>query len=114
MRKIIFILTSGTAVLTVIVLFFVFQFISRPKQTQAPNLAIPTQVPLQQGSSNVPPNVKYNTQKTNELINKARVRQALSPEGEQAKQNLISNLGNTSGRIFTNNRLHPIAGSIPI
>ena len=107
MRKIIFILSAGVVVLVVIVLFFVFQFISLPKSAQPSNLAIPTPLPLnQQENVDGPvPNVKYDKQKTNELINKSQTRRPLSPEGEKAKEGLISGLGNTSGRIFANNNI---------
>lgn len=108
MRKLIFFISSGIAVLLIVILFFVFQFISSPRNTQpVNNFSLPTPVPL--GLKTIPsqsrPNLKYSRQKTDELLNKAKIRQALSPEGEVAKIKLISGLGNTSGRVFVNENI---------
>lgn len=107
MRRLIFFLTSGVIVLAVIVLFFVFQFISRPQQTESPDLSIPTPVPLDVRTtpSQSSPNVRYNKQKTEDLLSKVQIRLALSPEGESSKQKIIAGLGGTSGRVFTNNNV---------
>lgn len=107
MRKLIFLLTSGVAILFIMGLFFFFQLSTSPKKESAPNLSLPTPVPLipQEGKKTQAPNVQYNENKTNELINKVKTRQPLSPEGASAKQKLISSLGNTSGNIFTNNNV---------
>lgn len=107
MRRIIFFLTSGVVILLTFVLFFVFQLISSPRQTRAPEFSLPTPIPLDlrvkplQSS----PNVRHNKQKTEELINRVQIRQPLSPEGEIAKQKLTANLGNTSGRVFANSNV---------
>ena len=107
MRNVLFFLVAGIVVLLVIVLFILFQVVSSSRLASPVKIAIPTVVPgAKQGLGNTlsKPPIKYDSQKTNQLIQKSKQRQALSADGAKIKIQLAASL-NGSGTLYSSSNI---------
>lgn len=103
MRKLIFLLTTGCAVLLIVVLFFVFSVFQKPPSQENTIIAVPTKFPSsnQNSTGQTQPPVIYDTKKTSELVDAAKNKKTLSETGILAKNKLVASLNNTSGSIYS-------------
>lgn len=103
MKKVLFILTAGVAVLFIIVLFFVFSALQKQPAPKNNQIAVPTKIPSsnsQDSAGQTRPPVIYDTKKTNELVEAVKNKKGLSQNGIAAKEKLILLLKNTSGSVY--------------
>lgn len=99
MKKLFFIIISAIFITASVFLFFIFSFFS-PQSQPPPQLFTPTAVPtLVEGQ--YLNTVRYDSKKTETLIEKAKERSELSSAGKEAKEKLINSLDNQSGAIYS-------------
>ena len=104
MRTLVFTVTSFLFIILILVVFLaltVFKPQSNPQQT---SIIQPTPFPTPI-TTFISPSVKYNAEKTNQLVESAKNRQTLSQTGLTSKQALIDKLGGTSGEVYTSSNV---------
>lgn len=103
MKRILFILISGAAVLFIIVLFFVFSALQKQPAPKNNQITVPTKIPgsKQNSTGQTRPPVIYDTKKTNELVEAVKNKKGLSQNGIAAKEKLILSLNSTSGSVYS-------------
>lgn len=104
MKTIVFAVTSFLFIILMLVIFLALTvFKKQDGFLQAP-ITQPTPFPTPITSLTTPA-VRYNTEKTNQLVESAKNRQTLSQTGVSSKKTLIDKLGGVSGEVYKSSNI---------